>query len=329
MSETIRQLLLEFLQWDVKAETISKSLNSLLIILILWVVRLIIMRLVHRRYAEDTRTLYNWRKGIQYVLAALGILLVGRIWLDGLHTLATYLGLLSAGVAIALQDLIVNLAGWFFIIWRQPFQVGDRVEIGDFAGDVIDIRLFEFAMLEIGKRIQAEQSTGRIIHVPNGKIFREVFINYNQGLPLIWHEIPITITFESDWEKAKGIFIEVLQRHAPNVDDVIRRRASQPVQRFVISYGNTRPIIYTKVVGSGVMFTMRYLVDPRQVRNIEQQIWEDVLRTLAPYADIDFAYETVREFVHWREGKPVATGRQQSADDPPSSAMHIVPTNEG
>lgn len=325
MSETIRQLLLEFLQWDIRAETISKFLNSLLIILILWVVRLIIMRLVHRRYAEDARALYNWRKGIQYVLAALGILLVGRIWLDGLHTLATYLGLVSAGVAIALQDLIVNLAGWFFIIWRQPFQVGDRVEIGDFAGDVIDIRLFEFAMLEIGKRIQAEQSTGRIIHVPNGKVFREVFVNYSQGLPLIWHEIPITITFESDWEKAKRLLLDVLQKCAPNVDEAVRRRTTQ---RFVISYGNTRPTIYTKVVGSGVMFTMRYLVDPRQVRNVEQQIWEDVLRVLAHHIDIDLAYETVREFAHWREGKPTVATRQQVADDPPSSAIHVVPTSE-
>lgn len=326
MSETIRQLLLDFMQWDVSADTISKLLNSLLIIGILWVVRLLIMRLVHRRYAEDTRALYNWRKGTQYVLAALGILFVGRIWLEGLHTLATYLGLLSAGIAIALQDLIVNLAGWFFIIWRQPFQVGDRVEIGDFAGDVIDIRLFEFAMLEIGKRIQAEQSTGRIIHVPNGKVFREVFVNYSQGLPLIWHEIPITVTFESDWEKAKALLMDVVQRHAPQVDDVIRRRTAQSVQRFVISYGNTRPTIYTKVVGSGVMFTLRYLVDPRQVRNVEQQIWEDVLRTLAPHADIDFAYETVREFVHWREGKP-AVARKQSSDDPPSSAQHNIPSS--
>lgn len=324
MSETIRQLLLEFLQWDVQVETINKLLHSLLIILILWLLRLVIMRLVYRRYAEDTRALYNWRKGIQYVLVALGILLVGRIWLDGLHTLATYLGLLSAGVAIALQDLIVNLAGWFFIIWRQPFRVGDRVEIGDFAGDVIDIRLFEFAMLEIGKRIQAEQSTGRIIHVPNGKVFREVFVNYSQGLPLIWHEIPITVTFESDWEKAKGILLNILQKCAPNVDEAIRQRTTQ---RFVISYGNTHPTIYTKVVGSGVMFTMRYLVDPRQVRNVEQQIWEDVLRTLVAHVDIDFAYDTVREFVHWREGKSTATTHQPAADAPPSSTEH-TPINE-
>ncbi|MBK9051307.1 MAG: mechanosensitive ion channel [Chloroflexi bacterium] len=327
MSETLRELLIDLLGLDISVETINKLISSFLLILVLWLMRLFIMRLVHRRYAHDTRALYNWRKGTQYTLAFLGVILVGRIWLDGLHTLATYLGLVSAGIAIALQDVIVNLAGWFFIIWRQPFQVGDRIEIEDFAGDVIDIRLFEFALLEIGKRIQAEQSTGRIIHVPNGKVFSDVFINYSQGMPLIWHEIPVVVTFESNWEKAKSFLSAIVTEHAPQVDEVIQRQVKQSGQRFVISYGNTKPTVYTKVVGSGVMLTLRYLIDPRQVRNSEQQIWEDILRAFAPHADIDMAYETVREFSHWREGKP-AMSQPTLADDPPSSPVHVIPKKE-
>lgn len=316
MAELIQSRIFGPLGFDISVETINHLLNSLLVLLILWLVQTGVMRLVHRRYAHDTRALYNWRKATQYTVAILGVILVGRIWVVGIHTLATYLGILSAGIAIALQDVIINLAGWFFIIWRQPFHVGDRIEIEGFAGDVIDIRLFEFALLEVGKRIQAEQSTGRIIHVPNGKVFSDVFVNYSQGLPLIWHEIPITLTFESHWEKAKTILQNILHQHAPKVDEIIRRKTKEPGQRFVISYGNTKPIIYTTVVGHGVLLTLRYLVDPRQVRNSEQQIWEDILRTFALHADIDFAYETVREFVHWREGKPATTARQQN---PPSS----------
>jgi len=327
MAEALHELLIDLLGLDVSVETINKLIGSVLLILALWLIRLFIMRLVHRRYAEDTRALYNWRKGTQYTLAFLGVILVGRLWLDGLHTLATYLGLVSAGIAIALQDVIVNLAGWFFIIWRQPFRVGDRIEIEDFAGDVIDIRLFEFALLEIGNRIQAEQSTGRIIYVPNGKVFRHVFINYSQGVPLIWHEIPVVVTFESDWEKAKSLLTTIVTQRAPQIDEVIRRQAKQPGQQFVISFGNTRPTVYTKVVGNGVMLTLRYLIDPRQVRNNEQQIWEDVLRAFAPHPDIDLAYETVREFSHWREGKP-AMSQPPLTDDPPSSPVHVIPKKD-
>ena len=316
MSELIQLLIFDLFGLNISLETIRNLISSLIIILILWIVQTIVMRLVHRRYADDTRTLYNWRKATQYTVAILGVILVGRIWLVGIHTLATYLGLLSAGIGIALQEFIINIEGWFFSIWRRLFHVGDRIEIEGFAGDVIDIRLFEFALLEIGKRIQAEQSTGRIIHVPNGKVFSDVFVNYSQGLPLIWHEIPITLTFESDWEKAKTILQNVLHQHAPKVDEIIRQKMKEPGQRFVISYGNTKPIIYTTVVGHGVLLTLRYLVDPRQVRNSEQQIWEDILRTFVSHADIDFAYETVREFVHWREGKPATVMRQQNVSSP-------------
>ena len=81
--------------------------------------------------------------------------------MKGIASLTTFLGLASAGVAIAMHDTIANLAGWFFIISRKPFKVGDRIEIGEIAGDVIDIRIFQFSLVEIGNWVDAEQSTGR------------------------------------------------------------------------------------------------------------------------------------------------------------------------
>lgn len=103
----------------------------------------------------------------------MGALVVARLWFVGLQSLSTFLGLLTAALAIALQDPIVNLAGWLFLIWRRPFRVGDRIQIGDIRGDVIDMRIFQFSLLEIGNWVNADQSTGRVIHVPNGKVFRE------------------------------------------------------------------------------------------------------------------------------------------------------------
>src|SRR3989442_7605528 len=85
---------------------------------------------------------------------------------------------------------LVNLAGWVFIIWRSPFALGDRIQIGQHAGDVIDVRLFQFTLNEIGNWVQADQSTGRIIHIPNGKVLTEVIANYSEGVQYIWHEIP-------------------------------------------------------------------------------------------------------------------------------------------
>ncbi len=275
---------------------------SFLIIILLWLMRWIALRFIHKRYADNTRTLYNLRKTIEYASVVLGILLVGRLWLEGIGTLVTYLGLLSAGIAIALQDLIVALAAWVFIVWRRPFVVGDRIEIDGNLGDVIDIRLFSFSMLEIGRRINAEQSTGRIVHIPNGKVFSEVLTNMHQGFPFIWNEIPVMVTFESDWEKAKAILVNIINELAPDVADAVRRGRSSG-QRFVISYGNVSPTVYTSVADSGVVLTLRYMVDPRKRRGSEQEIWEATLRAFKLHWDIDFAYPTQREYLHFEEGK--------------------------
>ncbi|NKQ36943.1 MAG: mechanosensitive ion channel [Chloroflexi bacterium] len=308
MLETIAQfihdLLVDLFDLSVDTGFIAKLLNSLLIFLLLWLVRAVVLRLVHRWYKKDkdTRRLYSARKLVEYVFVALVVLLVGRIWLAGLDTLVTYLGLLSAGLVIALQDLIVSLAGWLFIIWRRPFVVGDRVQIGDIMGDVIDIRIFAFSLLEVGGQIDAEQSTGRIIHIPNSVVFKEPVTNTHQGLPYVWHEIPVTVTFESDWEKAKKLLNQIVEHYAPDVSEGIRRY-KQSTDRFVISYTNISPTVYTSVVDSGVMLTLRYLVDPRHRRTSEQQVWESILRAFKPHWDIDFAYPTQREYIHYQEHK--------------------------
>ena len=82
--------------------------------------------------------------------------------------------------------------GLGFIIWRHPFRVGDRIQVGDQAGDVIDLRIFQFSLMEIGNWVAADQSTGRIIHVPNGIVFTHPLANYSLGFDYIWNEIPIT-----------------------------------------------------------------------------------------------------------------------------------------
>jgi len=307
--DSLRNLLQAYLNLDSELEI--KLLNTLFIFLVLTILRFLLLRLVNRKLRQDTRALYSWRKIVEYAIVVLGIFLIGRLWLNGIQSLATYLGLVSAGIAIALQDLIVNLAGWGFLIWRRPFAVGDRVEIGDHAGDVIDIRIFEFSLLEIGGRIDAEQSTGRVIHMPNGAVFREPLANFSQGLPYIWNEIPVLITFESNWEVAKTILTRVVSQYAPKVGEEAKAYGRKSGKRFVISYDNVAPAVYTEVASSGVLLTLRYLVGPRQRRNSEQTIWEAILRAFAQHDNIDFAYETQREYNNWRESKPAVSRQQQ------------------
>ncbi len=305
------------LNWDLltaPTELQSKLLRSLVLVLIVVAVRWAVLRVVGRN-VEDARVLYRWRKAVTYTSVAVAFVVVGRIWFHGFQTLSTFLGLLSAGLAIALQDPIVNFAGWIFIVIRQPFRVGDRIQIGEHRGDVIDVRIFQFTLLEIGNWVDADQSTGRIIHIPNGKVFREAQANYTRAFEFIWNEMQVLVTFESDWRKAKGLLEEIATRHAAQFTREAAARLRQAARQFMIFYRHLDPIVYTNVLENGVNLTMRYLCDPRRRRATTNAIWEDVLDAFAACDDVDFAYPTYRVYRNPSEGKP-GTQATSPGDDP-------------
>ncbi len=296
--------LLEHLAALMSAAIEAKILATIVALAFIWLVRRVLFNIIQHRYEENVRTLYQSRKTASTITSALAILLIGWIWFEGFESFATFLGLVSAGIAIALKDMLIDLAGWVFILWRQPFSVGDRVQIGAQSGDVIDIRPFQFTILEIGNWVGADQSTGRVIHIPNGKVFSENQANYTQGFQYIWDEIPVLITFESNWQKAKVLLLEIAHKHTGHLTDSAQQRVKEAAQKYMIFYSKLTPIVYTSVQREyGIELTIRYLSEPRRRRGNEQAIWEDILRTFETCPDIDFAYPTQRLYHHRLEHK--------------------------
>ncbi len=282
--------------------TASRMVLSVIIIFILWAARLITLKISLRGVVDPHRN-YKWRKNSSYIAFTIGFFLVGRIWFEGVQSIATFLGLLSAGLAIALKDPITDLVGWLFVLWRQPFQIGDRIQIGDVRGDVIDLRIFKFTLNEIGNWVDADQSTGRIIHVPNHKVFVESLANYSSEFQFIWNEIPVLITFESDWKEAKHILKEVVEKHTLHITEKAQKEIRRAARSFLIYYNILTPTVYTDVKDSGVLLTIRYLTDPRKRRSSQEAIWEDILDRFASKKNIDLAYPTTRIYYNPREGK--------------------------
>jgi small-conductance mechanosensitive channel len=260
----------------------------------LWLLHRLVLAVAYRR-VTDPWSRYRWRKTITYFTIATGVLIVGRMWFAGLQAFATFLGLLTAGLAIALRDPISDLAAWLFIVSRRPFEVGDRIQIGDHSGDVIDVRLFHFTLNEIGGWVQADQASGRIIHVPNGRIFSTPIANYDKGFKYIWNEVPVLVTFDSNWKKAKEILTRITLRHAEHLTAQAERELLAASQRYLISYKKLTPIVYTRVLPQGIQLTIRYLIEPRKRRGTEHAIWEEVLTEFAKASDVQLAYMTTRE----------------------------------
>lgn len=295
--ETIRDLLSNSL--GIGIDTQHKIFLSLAILLVLSVTRLLLLRILWKKI-KSVKARYNWKRSLSMAFYILGFVLIGSLWLPAFEQFGAFLGLFSAGLAIALKDPLTNIAGWLFILFRKPFIVGDRIQIGDHAGDVVDIRPFQFTILEIRNWVDADQSTGRMIHLPNAKVFLEAQANYSIGFNYIWNEIPVRLTFESNWEKAKSILQEIVDKNAERLSKNAEKEIFEASRNFMIYYQHTTPIVYTDVKEFGVMLTMRYLCDPRQRRGTENEIWQDILAQFRLHDDINFAYPTTR-FYQWGE----------------------------
>lgn len=287
---------LKELDFSFLSDTISNEITyTILIILIMSLLKWIYNRFVSDKIS-DVKARYRWRKTTTYLAFFIGIILILPMWVKGFSSFVTYLGLSTAGLAIALRDLLASIIGWVFIIWKRPFKLGDRIEIDGVAGDVIDIRLFQFTIVEIGNWVEADQSTGRVVHIPNNKVLLKDVANYTMGFSFVWNEIPVLITFESDWQKAKKLLLNIAETQSGEMKELARKRIKEASKKFLIFYGNLSPIVYTKTKESGILLTIRYLCEPRKRRSSESLIWEEILTTFAEFDDIEFAYPTNRYY---------------------------------
>ncbi len=289
--------------WNIPPAIQWNIIYSTLVIVVTAIVQSIILKLIHLK-VKDVKNKYYWGNAIRYTLFIFAFIIIVAIWLQEFQSVATFLGLLTAGLAVALKDPIVNLFAWIFILVRKPFTVGDRIQIGDHAGDIIDIRVFQLTLNEIGNWVDADQSTGRIIHIPNGKVFTETQANYTQGFSHLWNEIKVLVTFESDWEKAKSILENIISTHTAHYTTSAKKNLMEASKKFMIFYNTLSPNIYTSVKDSGVLLTIRYICEPRKRRATEHVIWEDILKAFDQHEDIQFAYPTQRFYYEQDEGRP-------------------------
>ncbi|MCE5280188.1 MAG: mechanosensitive ion channel family protein [Planctomycetaceae bacterium] len=274
-------------------------------------------RWTFRRTLDDPAKRFVARKFLEGVLGIVLVIVLLRIWFERFVGIIVYLGVFSAGLAVALQKPLTNIAGWIYILWRKPFGLGDRVQIGDHAGDVIDIRLFTFTVTEIRQWVQADQATGRILHIPNGWVFEKVTCNYVQDFEYVWNELPLTITAESDWRKAKSLLTEIVNRVCPVDQDEVTQTIHHAGMAIALRQEQVQPSVWTALAPEGTTLTLRYLTNARRRRVVSTELVEAILEAFEGQDAIDIAYPTQRVFTNFVEGK---SGLQPPPAPPPPTS---------
>lgn len=285
---------MEFLS-EVWANDLYRRIILTIVILIAVAIgRAVMHRAVLARYRGDPNQVYWLGKIIDYAITAVALISLFGLWVRRDTDLTVALGLVAAGLAFALQEVIGSIAGWLSIIFGKPFTLGDRIETGGIHGDVVDISVLRTTLMETGSWLGGMQNTGRIVTLSNAFIFKEPLFNYSRDLSIIWDEIRTSIPYGEDWERAKALMVEIV-RSDPSYQSILPTAAAQQEElqrKLAVPISPLEPRAYTKMADSWIEIGVVYPVAYNQRRGFRSAITEGILRALAA-EDIPIAFPTL------------------------------------
>jgi small-conductance mechanosensitive channel len=234
---------------------------------------------------------FRVRQGI-HVFTAL-VLLVGTvsIWFDDPTRLTTALGLVTAGLAFALQKVVTALAGYVLILRGRNFNVGDRIVMGGVRGDVIALGFLQTTIMEMGQPppvqsadpamwVKARQYTGRIVTVSNAKIFDEPVYNYTRKFPYIWEEMSFPISYKDDWRKVEQMLLDVVNDKTTAIANLGEPIIKDLEQRYAMARADMKPRVFVRMTDNWIELTVRFIAEDHGVRDLKDAISRDVLDRL-------------------------------------------------
>jgi small-conductance mechanosensitive channel len=220
-------------------------------------------RLLERRLPQHFRerdVRYRVRKFVVFAGYIAGVVFMTILFEDRLGQVSFALGVAGAGLVVALQDLIASIAGWFAIAWSNLYRVGDRVQIGDTRGDVIDVSFMRTTLVETGNWVNNDLYNGRVVRIPNSVALKGNVFNYSQGFRFVWDEIRISLTPESDHVMAKQMLLRIANEAVLSYIEEAERFWKTITENFRIENVSLMPTVNLNVKNGYLELTLNYIV---------------------------------------------------------------------
>lgn len=275
------------------SETGRKLLLTVVFALLVWLsgkaLRWVLGAVGH---AVDSPRFRFWSRQALSILLVL-LLTVGllSIWFDDPARLGTVLGLITAGIAFALQRVITACAGYLLILRGKTFNVGDRIVMGGVRGDVIALSIMQTRIMEMGEPppvqsaepavwVHSRQFTGRIVTVTNDKVFDEPVYNYTHHFPYIWDEIRLPMRYGDDRAAVENILLDAASKHAVTPEQIGSRELGELERRYNLKALNIAPQVYWRLTDNWLELTVRFLAHDHGTREIKDRMSREILARL-------------------------------------------------
>ena len=256
--------------------TIIKLIEVISGIIIVAIIFRILSQVLPRQ-VQDTDLRYRIRKAITFVGYAIMGLLIVLIFSDSLGKLTVIFGVIGAGVAFALQEVIGSFAGWVAISLGQFYTPGDRVLLGGIMGDVIDISILRTTLMECGAWVKADLYNGRIVRIANSFVFKTPVFNYSADFPFVWDEITVPVKYGSDRSLTREILQQVANEVVGEYMPQAKAQWQHMVHKYLIEDAKIEPAVTLTANDNWLEFTLRYIVDYKQRRGKKDIIFSRIL----------------------------------------------------
>src|SRR5437764_6626084 len=257
--------------------------GAVLIVIVLAIAKAISIYAIGR--LDDAATRFTLRC-IEHLLFALviALIVIGVVFVNW-YTALISVGVGSVIVGLAVQTPMTSFLGWIYILVRRPYRVGDRIQIEDATGDVIDVSYLDTTLWEFGgKYLSTDHPSGRIIKFPNSKVLSAMVFNYSWPLfPYIWNEIKFHIAYNSDLQFVAQTMQKITEEEIG--EDMIERvevyrnlLARTPVDELEV---RERPrVIFRVSDNTWLEAIVRYLVSPRDAGAVKTRLIKNLLAAL-------------------------------------------------
>lgn len=244
----------------------------------------VVGRLLARR-TDDVYSRYYARKLTRYACAIVVLIALAAVWRAFAGRVGVVLGLATAGLAFAMQEVVGAVAGWFNIVSGRIFRVGDRIQMGGVRGDVIDITPLRTKVMEIGSSapgdswVRGRQYTGRLVAISNKATFTEPVFNYSSTFEFIWEELSVPVAHRDDWHAAEAILADEVRRVSQS--EGARKAITEMARRYPVPRAEVEPRVFVTATDNYMELSARFVVPVRNARSAKDELTRRVVQRLA------------------------------------------------
>ncbi|WP_051238739.1 mechanosensitive ion channel family protein [Gaetbulibacter saemankumensis] len=261
--------------WFTEYPVLTKIIKYLIWIILIFLA-IAWMRRILKRRLPDNSLRYKSQKGIEIIGYFFALLITISYFTGNIKDFGLAIGLLTAGITITLQELILSIAGSFYIFFVRVYKPGDRIEINGIKGDVIDVDSIYTTMMEIGQWVSSDNYSGRIVKLSNAFVFKGPVYNYSQDFPFVWDEFNLPIRYGSDIEMAKSIVISVAQEYLSEYVKASISDWKDVVEKYYIEDAQVDPALAITMTDNWIQFNLRYIVDYKKRRITKHLLNEEI-----------------------------------------------------